>query len=209
MAMPKKPGRPKKKAADRKTVDLRIPVTPREKELIYAALAGDEFARWARDVLLRSARELGGGTEEDGEPRTGTDSKRIGPRGFHRGGWMIGDGGSMMASRWAGAVPARRHGHASLSAVLRFGARFRLGGAAEQLRDAATCIDPAQLDQMRNVLTRRQSRSLKCFPALLDEFFGGQDLAHEFKFGRKTPKMQAGSRIAARPSFIKSKHCPN
>ena len=67
--MPKKPGRPKKKAADRKTVDLRIPVTMRQKELIYAALAGEEFARWARDVLLRAAGELGGGTggtEEDG-----------------------------------------------------------------------------------------------------------------------------------------------
>jgi hypothetical protein len=61
-----KPGRPKKKAADRKTVDLWIPVTARQKELIYAALAGDEFARWAREVLLRSAAELRGGKEEDG-----------------------------------------------------------------------------------------------------------------------------------------------
>ena len=56
--MPKKPGRPRKKVADRKTVDLRIPVTARQKELIYSALAGDEFARWAREVLIRAAEEL-------------------------------------------------------------------------------------------------------------------------------------------------------
>ncbi len=65
--MPKKPGRPKKKAADRKTGDLRIPVTMRQKELIYAALAGEEFARWARDVLIQAAEGLrggAGGTEE-------------------------------------------------------------------------------------------------------------------------------------------------
>jgi hypothetical protein len=55
--MPKKPGRPRKKLADRKTVDLRIPVTAGQKELIYAALAGDEFARWAREVLMRAAAE--------------------------------------------------------------------------------------------------------------------------------------------------------
>jgi hypothetical protein len=58
--MSKKLGRPKKKAIDRKTVDLRIPVTTRQKELIYAALAGEEFARWARDVLLRAAGEMAG-----------------------------------------------------------------------------------------------------------------------------------------------------
>ena len=48
----------RKKLADRKTVDLRIPVTAGQKELIYAALAGDEFARWAREVLLQAADEL-------------------------------------------------------------------------------------------------------------------------------------------------------
>jgi len=42
-------------------------VTPRQKEMIYAALRGEEFARWARDVLLRSARE------EMGERREETD----------------------------------------------------------------------------------------------------------------------------------------
>ncbi|HEY3966533.1 MAG TPA: hypothetical protein VGM05_18365 [Planctomycetaceae bacterium] len=41
----------------RKTVDLRIPVTAGQKELIYAALAGDEFARWPREVLMRAAAE--------------------------------------------------------------------------------------------------------------------------------------------------------
>ena len=53
--MARKRGRPRKKVADRKTVDLRIPVTARQKEMIYAALGGEEFARWAREVLLREA----------------------------------------------------------------------------------------------------------------------------------------------------------
>lgn len=55
---PKKRGRPRKKAADRKTVDLRIPVTARQKEMIYAALAGREFAQWAREVLVREAAKM-------------------------------------------------------------------------------------------------------------------------------------------------------
>jgi len=54
--MPKKLGRPKKKAADRKTIHLRIPVTAGQKELIDKSLAGSEFAQWARDVLLREAQ---------------------------------------------------------------------------------------------------------------------------------------------------------
>ena len=33
-------------------------MTAARKEEIYAALAGGEFARWAREVLLRCAREL-------------------------------------------------------------------------------------------------------------------------------------------------------
>ncbi len=45
----------RKKPSDRKTVDLRIPVTARQKAAIYAALEGSEFAAWARDVLLREA----------------------------------------------------------------------------------------------------------------------------------------------------------
>ena len=49
------------KVAGRKTVDLRIPVMVWQKELIYSALAGDEFARWARDVLIRAADERRGG----------------------------------------------------------------------------------------------------------------------------------------------------
>jgi hypothetical protein len=58
--MPNKRGRPKKKPADRKTVDLHIPVTRQQKEQIYAALGGVEFAGWARETLLRAARELRG-----------------------------------------------------------------------------------------------------------------------------------------------------
>lgn len=64
--MPKRLGRPKKKAADRKTVDLRIPVTARQKEMIYSALAGEEFARWAREVLLRAAGEMSGRMKDEG-----------------------------------------------------------------------------------------------------------------------------------------------
>lgn len=47
--------RPRKKRSDRKTADLRIPVTARQKAAIYAALDGCEFAAWAREVLLREA----------------------------------------------------------------------------------------------------------------------------------------------------------
>lgn len=53
--MKKARGRPKKKAADVKSVDLRIPVTSQQKAAIYGALRGKEFAAWARDVLLAAA----------------------------------------------------------------------------------------------------------------------------------------------------------
>ena len=36
-------------------MDLRIPVTLQQKEMIYAALQGAEFASWTREVLLREA----------------------------------------------------------------------------------------------------------------------------------------------------------
>jgi hypothetical protein len=45
-------------SADRKNVDLRIPVTLQQKEMVYDALQGAEFASWARDVLLREAGRI-------------------------------------------------------------------------------------------------------------------------------------------------------
>jgi hypothetical protein len=52
--------RPQKDPASRKTVDLRIPVTPDQKRLVMDAMAKDdrEFAGWARSVLLDAAQAL-------------------------------------------------------------------------------------------------------------------------------------------------------
>ena len=51
-------GRPPKKAADRKTDEIKIPLTSAEKELIQAAAQSDDAkpVTWAREVLLRTAR---------------------------------------------------------------------------------------------------------------------------------------------------------
>jgi len=53
-------GRPPKKKAERKSVDLRIPVTEDQKEQIVKAarLAGMDMAEWERPVLLAAAREF-------------------------------------------------------------------------------------------------------------------------------------------------------
>ena len=50
--------RPLKPKADRKTADLRIPVTDKQKELILRAakLDGQDMAAWARPLLLREAQ---------------------------------------------------------------------------------------------------------------------------------------------------------
>jgi hypothetical protein len=55
---PKPRGRPAKDPSQRKAVDLRIPVTPEQKEIIFEATADepDGMAAWARAVLLRAAR---------------------------------------------------------------------------------------------------------------------------------------------------------
>lgn len=50
--------RPKKPAAQRKTFDLRIPVTGEQRQAIEQAAAQSKegnFAAWARGVLLRAA----------------------------------------------------------------------------------------------------------------------------------------------------------
>lgn len=53
----KRMGRPPKKQADRKDVDLRIPVTAAQKARVMEAVAleGLDMAEWARAVLLKAA----------------------------------------------------------------------------------------------------------------------------------------------------------
>ena len=57
--MKTKRGRPPKDAGDRKTVDLRIPVTADQKARIMEAVSLDEtgMAEWARTILLSAADE--------------------------------------------------------------------------------------------------------------------------------------------------------
>jgi len=52
-------GRPPKTKAERKDVDLRIPVTKEQKELIAHAVkvAGADMAAWARPILLEAAEK--------------------------------------------------------------------------------------------------------------------------------------------------------
>ena len=52
--------RPPKEPDQRKNVDLRIPVTVVQKQLVTDAMAVDEreFASWARDLLLGAAQAI-------------------------------------------------------------------------------------------------------------------------------------------------------
>ena len=52
--------RPKKDKSDRKSSDLRIPLTDGQKGLIVQAarLAGIDMAAWARPIILQAAKEL-------------------------------------------------------------------------------------------------------------------------------------------------------
>jgi hypothetical protein len=54
---PKRMGRPPKDKADRKDVDLRVPVTAAQKARIMEAVALDglDMAEWARALLIRAA----------------------------------------------------------------------------------------------------------------------------------------------------------
>jgi hypothetical protein len=54
---PKRMGRPPKNEADRKDVDLRVPVTAAQKARIMEAVSldGEDMAAWARAVLLKAA----------------------------------------------------------------------------------------------------------------------------------------------------------
>jgi len=60
----KRMGRPPKKRTERKDVDLRIPVTADQKELVARAaeLQGSDMAAWARPILLSAAKRLLDGT---------------------------------------------------------------------------------------------------------------------------------------------------
>jgi uncharacterized protein (DUF1778 family) len=57
--------RPKKDPSLLKNLDLRIPVTADQKRLVMdaAAVTGEDFAGWARDVLLKAARSAKKGSE--------------------------------------------------------------------------------------------------------------------------------------------------
>jgi predicted glycosyltransferase len=50
--------RPPKNIADRKDVDLRIPVTAEQKEQVLSAarMEGLEMAAWARPILIKAAQ---------------------------------------------------------------------------------------------------------------------------------------------------------
>ena len=52
--------RPPKEAADRKTADLRIPMTISQKQTVADAMAisGREMAGWARTLILSEAEKL-------------------------------------------------------------------------------------------------------------------------------------------------------
>jgi hypothetical protein len=56
--MKKRRGRPPKTEEQRKDVDLRIPVTATQKELVAEAarLEGIDMAAWARPILLTAAQ---------------------------------------------------------------------------------------------------------------------------------------------------------
>ena len=65
----KKPrGRPPKTEVDRKSMDLRIPVTESQKALILEAAraAGQDMAGWARTLLIEAAERV---NEEVGKPK--------------------------------------------------------------------------------------------------------------------------------------------
>ena len=51
-------GRPPKKPEDRRTTDVKIPLTEAEKLLIKQAAEADEMRHvvWARDILIRAAK---------------------------------------------------------------------------------------------------------------------------------------------------------
>lgn len=63
--------RPPKAESDRKNLDLRIPVTADQKELIAKAarLQGEDMAAWARPILLEAARAIVEGSDGSGDAK--------------------------------------------------------------------------------------------------------------------------------------------
>lgn len=59
--------RPTKDPSERKTADLRIPLTPAQKQTVTDAMAidGREYAGWARELILAEAQRL-----LDAQPKT-------------------------------------------------------------------------------------------------------------------------------------------
>src|SRR5258707_950976 len=56
----KRTGRPPKNKAERKDVDLRIPVTAEQKELVVQAarIEGADMAAWVRPIVILAAEKL-------------------------------------------------------------------------------------------------------------------------------------------------------
>ena len=52
--------RPAKDPSERKTADLRVPLTPAQKQTVTDAMAidGREYAGWARELILAEAQRL-------------------------------------------------------------------------------------------------------------------------------------------------------
>jgi uncharacterized protein (DUF1778 family) len=59
-AQKRRRGRPRKTDEQKKGVDLRIPVTPDQKDLVNAAVQflGEDMASWARPILIQAAIEV-------------------------------------------------------------------------------------------------------------------------------------------------------
>jgi uncharacterized protein (DUF1778 family) len=53
-------GRPPKAAGERKTKDIRIPVTQEQKDMVLEAMriAGMDVAAWARPIILEAAQAI-------------------------------------------------------------------------------------------------------------------------------------------------------
>jgi hypothetical protein len=65
-SMQKQRGRPPKPKGQRKDVDLRIPVTAEQKDLVMRAVraSGQDMASWARALLLHAAKRAVSRIEE-------------------------------------------------------------------------------------------------------------------------------------------------
>lgn len=62
-------GRPPKTPADRRTSDIKIPLTDTEKELIFEAaqVEGNRPVTWSRELLVEAANRIVNRTTRNGE----------------------------------------------------------------------------------------------------------------------------------------------